>query len=296
MNLLLLGKDGQVGRQLSHALPSGEPCVCLGRNELDLGNLDALEGALRQHKPQVIVNAAAYTAVDKAEGDEAAARLVNADAVAVMAAFAARTRGLLVHYSTDYVFDGEQRAPYVESDRANPQSAYGRTKFAGEQAIVASGCDALVFRTSWVYSVYGGNFVKTILRLAKEREALEVVADQHGAPTGADLIAHVTVRALASRQAGKFRDGLYHLAASGETTWHEIACEIVTRARSAGAPLKLDPGAIRPIPSEAYPSVAKRPRNSRLATGLLSSELGLELPHWKIGVHAVVDRLCEEGL
>lgn len=295
MNLLLLGKDGQVGRQLGHALPRAASRVCLGRNELDLANLEALEGALRQYNPHVIVNAAAYTAVDKAEGDEAAARLVNTDAVAVMAGHAARTGALLVHYSTDYVFDGEQQAPYMETDRANPQTAYGRSKLAGEQAITASGCDAIVFRTSWVYSVHGGNFVKTILRLAKERETLDVVADQHGAPTSAALIAQVTVRAIAARQAGSFRAGLYHLAPTGETTWHALACEVVARAKAAGVSLKLDPREIRAIPSEAYPAVAKRPRNSRLATGLLSSELGLGLPHWKIGVHGVVDRLCEEG-
>jgi dTDP-4-dehydrorhamnose reductase len=292
MKLLLLGKDGQVGRQLHHVLQGRFEVVAIGRAELDLQDFSALDQALRIHCPDIIVNAAAYTAVDKAESDEAAASRINAGAVELLARHAERTGSLLVHYSTDYVFDGTKGAPYDESDLPNPQSAYGRTKLAGELAVQHSGCRFLVVRTSWVFSVHGGNFVKTILRLARERDSLDVVADQHGAPTSAELIADVTAQCLDASSQGRLDGGIYHLAAAGETTWHALACDVVRQAASCGMALKLRPDAIRAIPSQAYAAPATRPKNSRLDTAKLRFALGVELPHWRTGVSGVVQRLC----
>ena len=291
MKIVLLGKNGQVGHELQRTLlPLGQ-VIALGREEADLSVLTQLQGVLAQRTPDIIVNAAAYSAVDKAESDEATAFCINAEAVGLMAEHARQSGALLVHYSTDYVFDGENPAPYVETDATNPQSAYGRSKRAGEQAIEQSGCRALIFRTSWVFSTDGGNFIKTILRLAKERENLNVVADQYGAPTSAELIADVTALAIAGYRSRALTSGLYHLTAAGETSWHGLACHIVNRALANGATLKLNAGQIHAIPTEAYPLPAKRPKNSRMDTGALSSALGLHLPNWNIHVDRVVDQL-----
>lgn len=291
MKILLLGKNGQVGQELQRTLlPLGE-LVALGRDGLDLEDLTALQQVLVEQAADVIVNASAYTAVDRAETDERAAMAVNADAVAVMAEYA-RTRGaLLVHYSTDYVFDGSKTAPYREDDATAPQSAYGRSKRAGEEAILASGCKALVFRTSWVFSAHGGNFIKTMLRLAGERDSLNVVDDQFGAPTSAELIADVTALALAAYRRGALATGIYHLTAAGATSWHGLASHAIGRARARGARFKVDTAQIRPIPTEAYPLPAKRPKNSRLDTSKLSGALGLQLPDWTIHVDRLIDQL-----
>lgn len=291
MKILLLGKNGQVGRELQRTLlPLGE-VIALGRREADLENPPGLRDALQAHTPGIIVNAAAYTAVDKAESDEATAYKVNAEAVGIMASHAHDSGALLIHYSTDYVFDGDKSGAYVEADETNPQSVYGRSKRVGEEAILQSGCNALIFRTSWVVSAHGGNFIKTILRLAGERESLNIVADQHGAPTSAELIADVTALAIAGYRNQTLTNGVYHLTAAGETTWHGLACHVVERALANGATLTLKPQQIHAIPTEAYPLPAKRPKNSRMHTGALSSALGLHLPDWKIHVDRVVDQL-----
>jgi dTDP-4-dehydrorhamnose reductase len=291
MKILLIGKNGQVGRELQRTLlPLGE-LVALGRDGLDLTDLAALQQVLERHAADVIVNASAYTAVDRAEADEAGAAAVNAAAVGAMAEHARARGALLVHYSTDYVFDGAKAAPYVEDDATAPQSAYGRSKRAGEEAILASGCKALVFRTSWVYSAHGGNFIKTMLRLAGERESLNVVADQFGAPTSAELIADVTALAVAAYRRGALADGIYHLTAAGFTSWHGLASYAIERAKACGASIKVDPAQICPIPTEAYPLPAKRPKNSRLETAKLAGALDLHFPDWKIHVDRVIDQL-----
>jgi dTDP-4-dehydrorhamnose reductase len=291
MKILLIGKNGQVGRELQRTLlPLGE-LVALGRDGLDLADLAALRLVLESHAADVIVNASAYTAVDRAEADEAGAAAVNAAAVGAMAEHARARGALLVHYSTDYVFDGAKAAPYVEDDATAPQSAYGRSKRAGEVAIQTSGCKALVFRTSWVYSAHGGNFIKTMLRLAGERDSLNVVADQFGAPTSAELIADVTALAVAAYRRGALADGIYHLSAAGATSWHGLASYVIAGARARGAAFKLDPAQICAVPTEAYPLPAKRPKNSRLETAKLAGALDLHFPDWKIHVDRVIDQL-----
>ncbi|SIT21109.1 dTDP-4-dehydrorhamnose reductase [Achromobacter sp. MFA1 R4] len=293
MRIVLLGKNGQVGHELQRALlPLGE-VLAFGRDECDLASPASLEAVLRDAAPQVIVNAAAYTAVDKAESDQDTARLVNADAVGVLADYCASTGALLVHYSTDYVFDGEKSNAYIESDAPNPQSVYGATKLAGESAIIKSGCPALVFRTSWVYSTHGGNFLKTMLRLARERDALNVVADQHGTPTGAELIADVTLLAIAAHRKGDLPSGIYHLTASGSTSWHAFARHIIGRALHNGAQLKLTADDVHAIGTADYPTAARRPRNSTLDATALSQALGLQLPDWRVHADRVIDQLTK---
>jgi dTDP-4-dehydrorhamnose reductase len=291
MKILLIGKNGQVGHELQRTLlPLGE-LVALGRDQLDLNDLAAVKQVLASQGADVIVNASAYTAVDRAEADEAGAVAVNAAAVGVMAEYARAHGALLVHYSTDYVFDGEKAGAYVEDDATAPQSAYGRSKRAGEEAILASGCEALVFRTSWVFSAHGGNFIKTMLRLAGERDSLNVVADQFGAPTSAELIADVTALAVAAYRRGALADGIYHLTASGSTSWHGLACYAIERAKARGASFKVDPTRISPIPTEAYPVPAKRPKNSRLDNSKLSGALDLQLPDWTVHVDRLIEQL-----
>ncbi|HUH59482.1 MAG TPA: dTDP-4-dehydrorhamnose reductase [Candidimonas sp.] len=300
MKILLLGKNGQVGQELLGALTTSE-VIALGRDEADLGDQASVTQALRHHSPDIIINAAAYTAVDKAESDEAAAMQVNATAVGWMADYARRHNVLLVHYSTDYVFDGLKKQAYTEDDTTHPQSVYGRSKRAGEQAIIDSGCQALIFRTSWVYSVHGGNFVKTMIRLAKERDTVSIVTDQIGAPTSARHIADITAQAISAWAAGRLRAGIYHLTAAGETSWHGLATHVVRRmlarmdeGRASIAPLKLQLENIKPTTTENYPLPAKRPKNSRLDTGTLSAALNVRMPHWSVDVDAVVDRLIED--
>lgn len=291
MKILLIGKNGQVGQELQRTLlPLGE-LVALGRDKLDLGDIAAVRQMLTEQAADVIVNASAYTAVDRAESDEASAAAVNATAVGAMAEYARAHGALLVHYSTDYVFDGAKAGPYVENDATRPQSAYGRSKLAGEEAILASGCKALVFRTSWVFSAHGGNFIKTMLRLAGERDSLNVVADQFGAPTSAELIADVTALAIAAYRRGALADGIYHLTAGGSTSWHGLASYAIASAKAHGANIKVEASQISPIPTEAYPLPAKRPKNSRLDNSKLSSALDLQLPDWKIHVDRLIDQL-----
>ena len=297
MKILLLGKNGQVGWQLQRALaPLGE-IVALERKDAggDLADPQGLAAAVRAAKPQVIVNAAAYTAVDKAESEPQLARLINTEAPAALAREAAASGALLVHYSTDYVFDGSGSAPWQESDATGPLNVYGATKLAGEQAIAASGCAHLTFRTSWVYAAHGDNFIKTMLRLAATRERLTVIDDQKGAPTGAELIADVTAHAISQTLQQPAKAGLYHLTAAGEASWFDYAQYVLALARQVGAPMKTPPDGVHPIPSNQYPAAARRPLNSRLDTRRLQAVFGLALPHWQAGVARVLEEIIERG-
>lgn len=296
MKILLFGANGQVGWELQRSLAPLGDVVAVGRSgglPGDFGDPPSLRETVEQVAPDVIVNAAAYTAVDRAESEPDLARAVNAIAPGVLADAAAAAGAVLVHYSTDYVFDGSGDAPWQEESPASPLNVYGRTKLEGEQRIRASGATHLILRTSWVYAVRGNNFAKTMLRLAQSRETLSVVADQFGAPTGADLIADVTahvVRAVVSR-----RDlaGTYHLAATGCTSWHGYAEHLIGLARTAGAPLKVREGAIEPVPAGAFPTLARRPANSRLSTARLRETFGLTLPPWQHGVARLVDEVLQ---
>lgn len=255
----------------------------------DLTDPQRLLAALDGLQPSVVVNAAAYTAVDKAESEPELARLVNATAVGHLAQWCARRRALLLHYSTDYVFDGSGDQARTEEGPTGPVNVYGQTKLEGEHAIMASGCPHLIFRTSWVYGQMGQNFAKTMLKLAAERPALRVIADQIGAPTGADLIADMSAHALQAHRGGRMPDGLYHLCASGETSWHGYAECLFEAARSQGRSLAVE--SVTPIASAEYPTAAKRPLNSRLGTAKLAQTLGCRLPHWTQGVRRLVQLL-----
>jgi dTDP-4-dehydrorhamnose reductase len=287
MKILLLGKSGQVGWELQRSLaPLGE-LIALDRHAIDglcgdLSDLDTLRATIRQVKPDVIVNAAAYTSVDKAESETELADRVNAQASQVMAEEAATLDAWLIHYSTDYVFSGLGSTPWQESDAVAPVNHYGASKLAGERAITESGCKHLILRTSWVYGARGNNFAKTMLRLAKDRETLSVIADQIGAPTGADLIADVTALAIQQVMQRPELSGLYHLAASGEVSWHGYARHVIDFAKANGEQLAVT--AVNPIETAAYPTPARRPLNSRLNTQKLRDNFSLHLPDWQSGV------------
>ena len=289
MKILLVGKNGQVGWELQRALaPLGTLVACdfdtPAPLTADFSQPESLAALVAAVQPDVIVNAAAHTAVDKAESEPALAEALNATAPAVLAREAAARGAWLVHYSTDYVFDGSGSSPRSENAPTGPLSVYGSTKLAGEQAIAASGCRHLIFRTSWVYAARGGNFAKTMLKLAAERDALNVIADQWGAPTSAELLADVTAHALRQAMARPELGGLYHCVAGGETTWHAYAQLVIEHARAAGMPIQVAGDAVRPIPTTAYPTPATRPLNSRLDTSRLRSAFGLHLPDWQAGV------------
>jgi dTDP-4-dehydrorhamnose reductase len=289
MKILLLGKNGQVGWELQRALaPLGE-LVALDRHEgADLADSAALAATVRAHAPQLIVNAAAYTAVDKAESEPALAEQINATAPALLASIALESGALLVHYSSDYVFDGSGSEPRGEDAPAAPLSVYGRSKLAGEQAIRASGCAHLILRTSWIYAARGGNFAKTMLRLAAEREQLKVIADQIGAPTGADLLADLSAHMIRATLARPELGGVYHAVAAGETSWHAYARHVIEFARARGQALRVAPDQVLAIPSSDYPTPARRPLNSRLSTAKLRAAFGLNLPHWQQGVERML--------
>ncbi|MBY0411669.1 MAG: dTDP-4-dehydrorhamnose reductase [Burkholderiaceae bacterium] len=288
MNILLLGKNGQVGWELQRSLAVLGTVTALGVDSTthcgDFSNPTGIADTVRALRPDVIVNAAAHTAVDKAESEPDLARLLNATTPGVLANEAARLGALLVHFSTDYVFDGSGSRPWTEADTPAPLSVYGRTKLEGEQLIQQSGAQHLILRTSWVYAARGGNFAKTMLRLAQERESLTVIDDQWGAPTGADLLADVTAHAICHLQKHPQDGGLFHCVASGETNWHLYAKEVLALAVQAQPAIKLKATEVAPVPTSAFPTPAERPHNSRLDTARLQSTLGLTLPHWREGV------------
>ncbi|MDP9045235.1 MAG: dTDP-4-dehydrorhamnose reductase [Pseudomonadota bacterium] len=293
MKILLLGKNGQVGWELQRALaPLGE-VVALDFDSpaplrADFSQPESLAATVRAVAPDLIVNAAAHTAVDKAESEPELARALNALSPAVLAREAAARGAWLMHYSTDYVFDGSGSVPWREDSPTGPLSVYGQTKLEGEEAIRASGCRHLIFRTSWVYAARGGNFAKTMLKLARERDKLTVIDDQVGAPTGADLLADLTGHALRSAMARPELAGTYHAVAAGQTSWHGYARHVIEFARAAGQPIRVAPEAIEAVPTSAFPTPARRPGNSRLDTRKLRSSFGLELPTWQSGVERML--------
>lgn len=296
MKILLLGKNGQVGWELQRSLSSLGQVIALDRHSEvfcgDLKNLAGLEKSILEIQPDIIVNAAAYTAVDKAESDSSMADLVNHKALQVIASSAKKMDAMLVHYSTDYVFNGKGVTPWKESDPVEPLNIYGKTKLSGESAVIASGCKHLIFRTSWVYASRGSNFVKTMMRLAREREELSIVADQFGAPTGAELIADVTVLAISRPQI--LSNGIYHLTASGVTTWYEYANFIFELMKANGCSIKISSDRVFPINSEHFITPAMRPLNSRLNCKKIEEQLLLNLPDWKIGVERAVSEILEQ--
>ncbi|MCL4739083.1 MAG: dTDP-4-dehydrorhamnose reductase [Burkholderiaceae bacterium] len=300
MRILLLGSRGQVGWELQRALaPLGELTALDRRGtgpwQADLSQPERLAPMLDALAPQLIVNAAAHTAVDRAESEPGLAHAINAAAPGELARWAAAHDATLVHYSSDYVFDGSGHTARSEDAPTGPLSVYGRSKLAGEEAIRASGCRHLILRTSWVYAARGGNFARTMLRLAAERDELKVIADQVGAPTGAELLADVTAHALRALAVDPTLAGTYHCAAAGETSWHGYACHVIEWARAHGHPVKVAPDAIRAIPTADYPTAAARPLNSRLDTSRLQRAFGLRMPPWQQGVERMLAEVLGGG-
>jgi len=297
MKVLLFGKNGQVGWELQRSLSALGELVAVDFDSTDysgdFSQPESLAATVQAVRPDVIVNAAAHTAVDKAESEVDFARKLNATAPAVLAREAAALGAWLVHYSTDYVFDGSGSAPRDESAPTGPLSVYGLTKLEGEQAIRDSGCRHLILRTSWVYAARGGNFAKTMLKLAAERDKLSVINDQFGAPTGADLLADITAHAIRATQHNAALDGTYHAVAAGETTWHGYARFVIEWARAHGQPVKVAAEAIEAVPTSAFPTPAKRPLNSRLNTTRLRGAFALNLPHWQQGVERMLTEVFQ---
>lgn len=282
MKILLLGATGQLGQELKHALSASSEIKAPARTNVDLANNGSIRLAIASFRPDIIVNAAAYTVVDKAESEQELAFQVNAGAVAVLAHAAAEQGCWLIHYSTDYVFDGTKKRSYAETDKPNPLNVYGASKLAGEEAIIASGCKHLIFRTSWVIGEHGRNFAKTILRLAQERDVLNIIDDQFGVPTAPGLIARVTHAAIqALSTTTPWPAGIYHLAPNGQTTWYGIAQRLLQLAKEQQLPLLADGNALHPISTKDYPTPAKRPMNSLLNTNKLEQLLDFDLPPWE---------------
>lgn len=298
MKILLLGANGQVGWELQRSLPPLGQLKASDRQTANLENLEQLQTTVREFAPDIIVNAAAYTAVDKAETDADTAYRVNAEAPSLLANEAKRLDAWLVHYSTDYVFDGEQSEPYTETDTPNPQSVYGASKLQGENAIRDSGCQHLIFRTSWVFAHRGNNFAKTMLRLASERDTLSVVADQFGAPTSAELIADITSLCLYllihDQKLAQNASSTYHLSPRGETSWHGFAQYVVAEAQARGMPLRATADNIKPITTDQYPLPAKRPPSSRLNSQKLIETFDVHLPTWQTHVQRLIAELVAQ--
>ncbi len=297
MKILLLGKNGQVGWELQRALaPLGEVVALdfdsAGDLKADFSQPESLAQTVRAVAPQLIINAAAHTAVDKAESEPDLARAINATAPGVLAREAAAIGAWLMHYSTDYVFSGQGQKPWDEEDETGPLSVYGHTKLEGETLIRQSGCKHLIFRTSWVYAARGGNFAKTMLRLAKERDRLTVIDDQVGAPTGADLLADLTAHALRTALAQPAVSGTYHAVAAGHTHWHGYAQHVIEFARASGQPIKVAADQIAAVPTSAFPTPARRPANSRMNTAKLQQTFQLTLPPWQWGVERMLTEIA----
>lgn len=294
MKILLTGKNGQLGFELQRALAPLGPVFACGRGELDLADEGALRALVRTLRPDVIVNAAAYTAVDQAESDRAAAFAVNAGALRILGEEAARLDALVLHFSTDYVFGGEQDRPYHERDLPQPCNVYGLSKLEGERALAGACARHLILRTSWVLGAHGGNFARTVLRLARERDTFGIVADQVGAPTSAALLADLCAHLLRQyQQAPALAFGTYHVAAAGSTSWYDYARFVLRAAEAAGVPLKAGAEAIAPIATQDYPTAARRPRSSRLDTTLFCTTFALRLPPWEEGVAHVLQQIFE---
>ena len=295
MKILLLGCDGQVGWELQRSLqPLGEVLALDFQNReyaADFSKPAALAATVEAVRPDLIVNAAAHTAVDKAESEPELAQAINADAAGVLARSAAAAGAWLVHYSTDYVFDGSGHQPRAEDAPTGPLSVYGRTKLDGERQIRESGCQHLILRTSWVYAARGGNFARTMLRLAATKTEMNVIDDQVGAPTGADLLADLTALMVRAARARPELAGTYHAVAAGATSWHGYARLVIEAARARGVSLTLPSDALRPIPTSAYPTPAPRPLNSRLDTHKLRERFGVHLPEWERGVRRMLDEI-----
>jgi dTDP-4-dehydrorhamnose reductase len=298
MKIMLVGCNGQVGWELRRSLAVLGRVVALDRQAADLSRPASLRALVRDARPDVIVNAGAYTMVDKAEEEETLATTINGDAVGVLAEEAKAIGALFVHYSTDYVFDGTKEGAYVETDRTNPLSAYGRSKLAGEHAVQAAGGDWLVFRTAWVYGARGKNFLRTMLRLAAERETLKVVSDQFGAPTSARMIADATAHAIreASRErsAERFESGIFHLTAGGVTSWHGFASRIIDAARATLPAGAIAAQSVIPIPAVDYPTPARRPGNSVLSNAKLEQRFGISCQPWDDAMSLVLDDVFEQ--
>ncbi len=298
--ILLFGKSGQVGWELQRSLSLLGELIAVDYDSKDLcgdfTDLSGLAKTVHAVAPDIIVNAAAHTAVDKAENEPDLVRTINALAPGVLAQEANRINACLVHYSTDYVFDGSGSKAWRETDHTGPLSVYGFTKLEGERLIQQSGCRHLIFRTSWVYSSRGGNFAKTMVKLAQERDSLKIINDQFGAPTGADLIADITAHAIRIVQQKPELFGLYHLVAAGEVSWHGYASFVLDFARHMGLSLKVAPDAIRPVPTSEYPTAAVRPHNSRLNTAALESAFDLHLPNWQTGVARMLTETLDKQL
>lgn len=293
MKIVLLGANGQVGWELRKSLSSLKTVIAFDRSHVDLEDLESLKKRLIEIKPEIIVNAAAYTQVDKAESEPEKAYLINSTAVNALAEVSKNIGATLIHYSTDYVFDGTKEGYYLESDPAAPLNVYGKSKREGEKAILASDCNYFIFRTSWVYGWHGNNFIKTILRLAQEKEELKIINDQFGAPTSAEFIATLTTSVIHKIKGKPELKGIYNLVPSGETTWYEFSKLIVECAIESGLSLKTDPSSIEPISSENYPTPAARPKNSRLETTKLQSTFDMSLPKWDEGVYKTVSRIIQ---
>lgn len=296
-NILILGKDGQVGSELQRSLSVLGKITALGHTEGDLSQLGALRNTLEAVKPTIIVNAAAYTAVDKAELPHNATivNTINAKAIETIGHYAYEHKALVVHYSTDYVFDGRQSTPaYTEKDSTNPLNVYGRSKLDGEIALRHTGAKHLIFRTSWVYAAHGNNFLRTMMRLALQREELTVVDDQFGAPTSAELVADVTALAIWAHKRDQMKSGLYHLTASGYTSWHGFARYIVQQMSANGLTPTVQPESVLAIPSAHYPTPAARPMYSHLDCSLLQEQLDLVMPHWQVHVKRAIAELAEK--
>ena len=289
-SILILGKDGQIGRELRRSLSHLGHLTALGRAEADLNQLSALRSTLARIKPDVIINAAAYTAVDKAEDPKrhALVHTINSQAVELLGRYAAQHDALLVHYSTDYVFDGAQVTPYTEADAPQPLNVYGQSKYEGEVALAQTGCQHLIFRTSWVYSLLGNSFLRTMMQLAQQREHFTVVNDQFGAPTSAAMIADITALAIWAQQHNQMETGLYHLSATGQTSWYGFARYIVQQMHATGLYTRASADSIEAISTAQYPTATVRPMYSHLDCSKLSEALGIQLPHWQYHVKQAI--------